>query len=258
VDNLARVVSEAVRQLFPSVVDDVDPLDLYLADARPCPTDRPWLMCNMIASVDGATALGGLSGDLGGPADKAVFRAIRATCDWVMVASATAVAETYRVPTVSSEVAQRRVAHGRGAAPRLAIVTASGVIDPTLPAFSQRGADDAPPLIVTGRAADGAQLQQLDAEVVRLDDDRPEPGAILEELRRRGARAVLAEGGPRFNGLLHGAGVIDELCLSLSPTLAGGTSARIVAQGPDDTATSLRLDRLLEEDGFLFARYVRA
>ena len=188
VDNLARVVSEAVRQLFPSSVDNVDPLDLYLSDARPCPAERPWLMCNMIASVDGATALGGLSGDLGGPADKAVFRAIRATCDWVLVASATAVAETYRVPTVSSEVAQRRVAGGRGAAPRLAIVTASGVIDPTLPAFSQRGHDDAPPLVVTGRAADGARLQQLDAEVVRLDDARPEPQAILEELGRASGR----------------------------------------------------------------------
>jgi riboflavin biosynthesis pyrimidine reductase len=247
-----------VRQLLPTPVDDVDPLDLYLADARPAPADRPWLMCNMIASVDGATAVGGLSGGLGGPADKRVFSAIRASCDWVLVASATAAAETYRVPSVSPEVATRRRAHGRRAAPRLAIVTASGRIDPTIPALAQRAADDPTPLVITGTAADDEHLRRLDAEVVRLENDRPTPRGILEELQRRGAQVVLAEGGPRFNGMLHGADVIDELCLSMSPTIAGGASARIVAQGPDDMATSLRLDRLLEQDGLLFARYVRA
>ena len=81
--------------------------------------------------------------------------------------------------------------------------------------------------------------------------------AILQELGRRGANVVLAEGGPRFNGLLHAANVIDELCLSVSPTLAGGTSARIIADAPDDIATGLRLDRLLEQDDLLFARYLR-
>ena len=80
-----------MRQLVPTPIDSVDPLGLYLTDDRPPPAGRPWVMCNMIASLDGATALDGVSGGLGGAADKAVFRAIRASCDWVLVASATAV-----------------------------------------------------------------------------------------------------------------------------------------------------------------------
>lgn len=247
-----------MRQLLPTPVDDVDPLDLYLADARPAPAGRPWLMCNMIASADGATALGGLSGDLGGAADKAVFRAVRASCDWVLVASGTAVAEAYRVPGSSPEVAARRRDLGRADAPRLAIVTASGRVDPSIPAFTARGDHDLPPLVVAGTAADATHLATLDAEVVVLAQDRPEPMAILESLGQRGARVVLAEGGPRFNGMLHGSGAIDELCLSVSPTLAGGSSARIVAGGPEAMAVGLRLDRLLEADDLLFARYLRA
>jgi riboflavin biosynthesis pyrimidine reductase len=258
VDNPAGVWSAVVRQLLPTPLDDVDPLDLYLADDRSAPGNRPWLMVNMIAAVDGATAVDGLSGGLGGPADQEVFRAIRASSDWILVASATAAAESYRVPTVSAAIADRRVAQGRTPCPQLAIVTASGRVDPTIPALAERADADAVPLIIAGRGADDEHLDLLDAEVVRLTSERPEPEEILAELGRRGARVVLAEGGPRLNGVLHGAGAIDEFCMTLSPTLAGGSSPRVVAHAPDGTPTPLRLDRLLEHDDLLFARYVRA
>jgi riboflavin biosynthesis pyrimidine reductase len=250
-------VSGIVRQLLPDPIDDVDPLDLYLADERRPHTDHPWLMTNMIASIDGATALDGVSGALGGAGDAAVFRAVRASCDWILVASGTAVAERYRMPRTSQDLTARRGALGRTPAPGLAIVTASGRIDPSIPAFADRAADQPRPLVIAGQDADGDALSALDADVVRLATAHPEPPAVLAELMARGAGVVLAEGGPTFNGMLHGADVIDEMCLSLAPTLAGGDSDRIVAHGPD-LAVSMHLDRLLEEDGALFARYVRA
>lgn len=247
-----------MRQLLPTPLDPVDPLDLYPADHRAPVEGRPWVMVNMIASADGATAVDGLSGALGGPADKAVFRAIRASCDVVLVGSATADAERYRMPSASPETTPVRAAAGRSPAPALALVTASGKIDPTLPAFAERAAEVAPPLVIAGQDADADALDALDAEVIRVDRPTPEPAAILSVLGERGHTVVLAEGGPRFNGYLQTAGVIDELCLSLSPTLAGGGSARIVAGGADDQVAGLRLERVLEEDGLLFTRYVRA
>ena len=45
--------------------------------ARPALPDRPWVLVNMIASVDGATAVDGRSGALGGDADNGVFHALR-------------------------------------------------------------------------------------------------------------------------------------------------------------------------------------
>ncbi|MEQ8840363.1 MAG: dihydrofolate reductase family protein [Acidimicrobiales bacterium] len=245
-----------MRQIHPHFEDDVDPLDLYLADPRAPRDGRPWVMANMIASIDGATTVDGLSGALGGPGDKAVFGALRASCDWVLVASGTAVAERYRMPQTSPEIAARRHAAGRAAAPGLAIVTASGRVDPTLPAFAERADDQARPLVIAGHDADADALAALDAEVVRLSTARPEPEGITAELARRGAGVVLTEGGPTFNGMLHRAGAIDEMCLSISPLLAGGDSKRIVAGAPGAGMT-MRLVRLLEDDGTLFARYVR-
>jgi riboflavin biosynthesis pyrimidine reductase len=95
------------------------------------------------------------------------------------------------------------------------------------------------------------------AEVAVIDEARPTAGSILAELQRRGASIVLSEGGPGFNGQLTSAGLVDELCVSISPLLVGGPSARMVVGSTAVAPTAMRLDLLLEQDGLLFARYVR-
>jgi 5-amino-6-(5-phosphoribosylamino)uracil reductase len=69
---------------------------------------------------------------------------------------------------------------------------------------------------------------------------------------------VLAEGGPSLNGQLTAAGLLDELCLTLSPLLVGGEAKRILA-GPGlgllGAGLGWRLCSLCEQDGFLFLRY---
>ena len=76
--------------------DDLDPVAVVAAEARPAPPGRPWVLANMIASADGsATDAGGRSGGLGGPADKAVFGAVRAIADVVVAGAATVMAEDY-------------------------------------------------------------------------------------------------------------------------------------------------------------------
>lgn len=251
-----------MQQLLPTWIEDVDPLDVYLTEPRPAPVDRPWVMVNMIASVDGATAVNGASGDLGGPADRAVFRAVRASCDWILVASGTATAEGYRSPNPDETVVGRRLDAGRSPTPRLAIVTAGGALDPTIPALADTTAhnehvDNQRTLVITGEAADPERLAALNAEIVRLRMPVPQPDAVLGELHRRGAAVVLCEGGPTWNGRMTEAGLVDELCLSISPILAGGTSSRIVADAAQAVPARMRLSRLLTEGGLLFARYTR-
>ena len=65
------------------------------------------------------------------------------------------------------------------------------------------------------------------------------------------------EGGARLNGALLDAGVVDEVNLTISPMLAGGASPRPIDRARD-AGTPLRLAHLLEEDGFLFTRWLRA
>jgi riboflavin biosynthesis pyrimidine reductase len=83
--------------------------------------------------------------------------------------------------------------------------------------------------------------------------------AALDTLAGRGHRRILAEGGPHLLAQLTAAGLVDELCLTMSPLLAGPGAGRIVAGAPLPTGTGMpvTLAHLLEDSGFLFCRYLR-
>lgn len=257
---LGEVRSAAVRQLLPSLVDPVTPLDLYPFDARHRDDGRPWVMMNMVASADGAIAIDGRSGGLGGDGDREVFRAIRASCDWIVVAAGTVRAERYGIPRTTAEIATVRRRAGRMPAPRLAVVSGTLDLDPGLPLFADRRPHEEPPLLITGPSPHPERVAALDDHVewARVAEARPGPRTILDTMGDRGASVVLVEGGPTFNAQLVDAGGVDELCLSISPHLVGGPSTRIVSGSATDSPSELRLDRLLEHDGALFARYLRA
>jgi riboflavin biosynthesis pyrimidine reductase len=59
-----------------------------------------------------------------------------------------------------------------------------------------------------------------------------------------------------LNGQLVVDDLVDEICLTIAPTLVAGESRRM-AVDPRETFVSMRLVQLLEEDGFLFCRYLR-
>ncbi len=247
-----------MRQIYPPVDNDVDPLELYPSDARPTPAERPWVLINMVASADGACTVNGLSAGLGSEADEAVFRAVRASCDWILVAAGTARAERYGIPRPAADVVRARLAGGRSRAARLAVVSASGELDADLPMFADRRQGEARPLLITGSAASEERLSELGdrIEVARLAADRVDPAQAVEILHDRGARTVLCEGGPSWNAQMLRAGLVDELCLTFSPVLAAGDGGRIVAGETLGGLVGLRLVRLLEHDGVLCARYL--
>ncbi len=252
------VPSAAVRQLLPEAVSEVDPVAAYAGDERPAPPDRPWLLVNMVASADGATAVDGRSGALGGAADRAAFTAIRAVADVILVAAGTARAEGYGPPRTPPELQAARQARGQAAKPRIALVTRSVDLDFDAELFADPASrclviapDDAP----ADRLSAAAQV----ADVVTAGRGGVDLPAAVAHLRSLGATVVLAEGGPSLLGQLAAADLVDELCLTLSPTLVAGDSARIVhgANLPDGIAP-LHVERVLEQDGFLLLRYLVA
>ena len=247
-----------MRRLLPGPEIDIDPMELYPALARPKPDGRPWLMVNMIASADGASAIDGTSGALGNPADKAVVSAARASADWIVAAADTVRAERYGLPRSGPASRRARLAAGRTERPRLAVVTASLDLDLSLPLFADQRPGEDPPVILTGNAAAPGAVERLGAvaEVVRLPSPRPGPAQILAELDRRGAGVVLSEGGPSFNGQLADAGVIDELCLSVAPLVVGEASTRIVHGSMRSVPMRMSIDHLLEASDTLFVRYL--
>ena len=221
-----------VRMLFPNPADDVDVAAIYASAERP---RSPWVLVNMISTMDGATAIGGKSGGLGGPADKRVFAAIRSIADVILVGAGTVRAENY------------------GPDARLAIVTASLDLEPGARVFQ----GDARPTVLTSSDADPARRDALAAvaNVVAVNDgsrvDLRAATALLQGV-------VVCEGGPSLNGQLVADDLVDELCLSLSPLLAGGDSPRVAHGAGADEPRALQLAHALEEDGLLFLRYVRS
>lgn len=243
----------SVRQLLPTP-GDVDPVRSYLGQDRPPRADRPWVTVGMIAALDGATALAGRSGDLGGPADKAVFRAVRAVADVILVGAGTVRAEAYRPPRISASVRDARISAGRaGDPPRLAIVSARLDLEVTSPAFASGR-----PLVFTTQPVadrDGRRFADV-ADVHAAGDETVDVTAVLATLRSHGASVVVSEGGPTLNAALVEAGVVDEWCVTISPLVAGGDSARIVGPTSDLDPRSLRLASLLTEDDMLFGRWL--
>lgn len=243
-----------MRSLVPECSDSVDPATHIAAEPRRR-GDRPWLMLNMVASLDGGTAIDGRSGGLGGPADRAVFMALRAVADIVLVAAGTVRAENYGRPRLPDEVIALRLGRGQSERPRLAIVTRSADLDPSAGLFD----DDPAPLVITTEHGTRAARDRLGdrAEVLAAGEDSVDLTRALAELGDRGAHVVLCEGGPSLNGQLIAQDLVDELDLSIAPLLVAGDSAR-VAHGPNVVDPNrFALVRLFEQDDALFARYCR-
>ena len=245
-----------MRQLLPEQLDLTD-LDAYEADlGRPAPAGRPWVLCNMITTADGATDVGGRSGPLGGPADRAVFSALRAVADVILVGAGTVRQERYRPPAVEARTAGRRRARGQAERPRLAVVTASGNLDPSLPLFDDPGPG---PLVLTtiGGAERCAALGDRGATVVALGSDIVDLTRAMTWLHGAGTRVVLSEGGPSLNGHLVAADLIDEWRLTLSPLLVAGHSPRAASGPPAASPARFALDRVLVGEDLLFLRLLR-
>lgn len=235
-------------------VDDDELLELYAY-----PTDRPWLRANFIASLDGAAAVGGTTSRLGGPMDRALFNLLRELADVILVGAGTVRIESYSGARPNVAQRQRRQARGQSEVPPLAIVTNTGRLDRDLPVFTRT---EVPPLVLTcTEAADATRglLAGL-ADVVDCSGGDPahvDEAAVLAALAERGLHRTLTEGGPMLFGSFVERGLLDELCLTIAPCLAGGRGERI-ATGPRPWVTPLRCAHILaDDDGYLYTRYVK-
>lgn len=246
-----------IRRLSDSgdAVDDL--VGMLLADERTPDGFRPWVMINMVSSIDGGTAHEGGATGLTDHDDQAMFAAFRSVADVVLVGASTVRVEDYGPVRLDAASRARRLSRGRPELPRLAIVSARLDLDPNARVFSD---DEHPPVVFTCTAAPAERRRGLSrvSEVVGAGEIKADLGLALRWLGERGARTVLCEGGPTVNGQLVGAGLVDEMNLTVAPMMLSGSSAR-AAHGPEPhVPPGFRLDRLAVGERMLFARYVRA
>ncbi|OHU18764.1 hypothetical protein BKG76_19650 [Mycobacteroides franklinii] len=237
-------------------VDSGELVDLYDYPAN----NEICLRANMIGSLDGAATVTGLSGGLGGDGDRAVFAAMRANADVILVGSGTARAERYHGAHLPVGVRQRRQARGQGEVPVIAVVTASGAVDPSIPLFNE---SEVTPIVVTTASGAANVASRVPAAQILVAENHLHAGkvdlrAALTGLHSRGLSRVLCEGGPSLLGTLLAARLVDELCLTVAPTTVGGDGGRIVSSPTEAPTAWQRVLLLADADGYLFTRHVRA
>jgi 5-amino-6-(5-phosphoribosylamino)uracil reductase len=250
-----------MQQLYPvQTAGDVETVTgLAEVYAYPPRAAGPCLRANMVASLDGAARHEGRSAGLSSPADMRIFGTLRALADVIVVGAETARQEGYRPAKARAAFAERRAADRQSPAPAIAVVSRRLDLDFTAPLFTD---PVTPTLVLTGAGAGRERTEAARKAGVRLvtagDGDGIDPVRAVRELAALGLDRLLHEGGPRVLAQFAAAGVVDELCLTVSPVAVGGDAPRIM-NGPGVAGPARFAPvSVLEENGFLFTRYVRA
>lgn len=183
-------------------------------------TDRPWVICNIVATLDGHTAVFGHVGTLSTRADQALFHHLRGLCDAIMVGAGTVRAERYGPPRVTPELIAARRGRGQSSEPRLCIVSRSLQLDTAQDVLERTRTR---PIMLTCDTAPPARVLDVapHAELISAGSDSVDFPRALAALRRHGVRTVVCEGGPTVNAALLERGLVDELCITFAPFLGG-------------------------------------
>ncbi len=252
-----RCSTERVTHIdITALAPETGPLDHDALADRYAPPAAPWLRVNFVTSIDGAVSVDGRSAGLSTPADRRVFHLLRARCDALLVGAGTVRDERYGPLRADDSWRRWRTARGLPADPVMVVLSRTLDLDPARPAFRE-----APrrPIVLTAADAPADRRAALSetTEVLTVGQDRVDLPAAVALLRERGLHQLLSEGGPRLFGELTAADLVDEVCLTVSPLLAGAGAGRITA-GPASPLRAMTLRHALTADDVLFLRYHRA
>jgi riboflavin biosynthesis pyrimidine reductase len=230
------------------------------ADTYAYPGDPPdgwWLRANMVSTLGGAAvASDGLTRDISSDTDRALLGLLRALSDVIMVGASTAVAERYGPERAHPEHAHLRATAGQAPIAAMALVSRSLNLDLSAPLFT---AAAVPTILLTVAEAPPDRLRAARevADVALVGATAVDPALAVAALVERGHRRLLCEGGPRWLATITDAGLLDELCLTVSPLLLAGKAKRIL-DGPElAPPTQMHLASVCTDSENLFLRYSR-
>jgi riboflavin biosynthesis pyrimidine reductase len=241
------------------------PVGLRAAYAGNIGFERPRVVANFVASVDGVVALpeGTESGkivSLNNEADRFVMGLLRSCADAIVIGAGTfrkATKDVWSADAIYPEgaplFASLRTARGLPPHPRLVIVSASGDIDVTGPAIPEA-------LFVTNPT--GARMLRprvpTTTELFVVDRDEIRLAEVISHLQATGAGLVLTEGGPTLVARLIAEQVLDELFITSSPALFGrfrNDGRKSLTDGVDLSRVPLELSSVRRHGSHLFLRY---
>lgn len=196
-------------------------------------SDFPFVLVNMAMTADGKIATANRAvASFGSARDHKHLLDLRATADAVMSGARTVDSAQINLGPGGALFRRLRLQRGLAEYNLRVLVSGSGSINPRAEVFKHRFS---PILILTTRRASAAKLSQLQTlakEVKTCGVARINFRAALRWLRTRwGVTRLLVEGGGELNAALFGAGLVDELHLTVCPKVFGGRTAPTIADG---------------------------
>lgn len=228
----------------------VEPASAYADLALPAHASRgrPYLVVNMVSTVDGQGRLGKNTDSLGNGADMQLFIKLREQVDCVIAGTSTIDAEQYKGPAAQAETREARVRRGLRPRPLFSTITRSGELPVSAPVFQ----DPETEIAVFGDCDLEVGNSKASITHVRTND----PREILKSLHAKfGVRTVLLEGGPRLNQAFFAAEQVDELFVTVAPLLVGSSTPFPIIAGELPATQNLHMLSALLDEEHLFLRY---
>jgi riboflavin biosynthesis pyrimidine reductase len=245
-----------LRQVVPA--GEARPPEAFYAGLRLgelAPAERPYVFCNFVASADGKASAGGRTAPLGGDGDRAAFHLLRTQADAILAGTGTLEVERYGPMIRSEEMIAVRAREGRAAQPLAVVISRHGEVPFGIPLF--RAAESTVVLYVP----EGTEIPACEADLVvhRVSSTEFSLADVLRSLRyEHGVASLLCEGGPTMFGALLAEDLVDELFLTLAPTLVGAGEHALTSGPGLSELMALKLVWALEREDHLFLRYARA
>ena len=205
--------------------------DYTALDLPEPPTDRPYILMNMVMSADGKVVIEGTEAGIGSKTDQRLMRELRVNADAVLNG-----ANTLRASGTSSRLGDEgleelRIANGKPRFPIAVALSRSGNLpldkifftardfDAVVYLSEEAPADRKAALVATGRPV---HIVPAGAEIT----------AMLKHMRQElDVKVLLVEGGPTVNAQMYELGVVDEYFLTLGPVIVGGRDTLTAVEG---------------------------
>ena len=185
---------------------------------------RSHIAVNMAVSVDGR--INSRTRErfaLGSEHDRRLMDVLRERADAVLIGAGTVRHDGHPMLLRYPDLVAKRVR--RGASPHPVNVVLSGDLNlPLKPFFA---GDATKRIVFTTRRAGAARIRRFEkvAQVVVLAGKEPGAARVVEELRKRGLKKLILEGGGEVHFAFAKAGLVDEWYVTITPRLIGGRGA---------------------------------
>jgi 2,5-diamino-6-(ribosylamino)-4(3H)-pyrimidinone 5'-phosphate reductase len=240
---------------------DMPKPDYTSLDLPDPPDDRPYVLLNMVSSVDGKVVIEGTEQGIGSSVDQRLMRELRVNADMVINGAGTLRASGASPRLGDATLEEIRLSRGLPRYPIGAVISRSGDLPLDRIFFT---ATDFETIVFLSDAAPPARRAAIIAtgrRVVDVPSGDEVRASLLHQRRQLGIRVLLVEGGPTLNSQLFHLDAVDEILQTMGPVIVGGKDTLTLVEGDAgftrDTVRRLDLVSCVanEETSEVYLRY---